>query len=471
MLSLEQTSVSAVPLLDGKMPGEVFAPFSEETGAMLLLSGGAIDADYSYICLDPCALITCTDGKTVLDIHTRRISEGDPLDLIDSYVQQTHTCSVSGMFTAGAVGYISYGYRTHIETVPEENPAPGPLPDVFFAFPSTVLVYSHSDNIWTHVSHTYSYRGGILKPGREFSTLFSTITSYSQPPFPNIDPDSLASDFTEEEYIQAVEKAREYIIKGEMYQANISQRFSISISGSPYPLFAEIFRKNPAPFFSFMNCGDHYILSSSPELLVRTRPEYAESKPIKGTAPRFTDRTKDSRSRTFLQTSTKDEAELSMIVDLIRNDLGKVCTGGSVRVKNHREIQAFSNVYHTLSTVYGTPGQNTSPGGIIRALFPGGSITGCPKIRAMEIIDEIEKSARHIYTGSIGYIGLDGCIELNIAIRTALIYEHTLYFSAGGGIVYDSDPKKEFDETTDKAATWLEVFSRKEPYGSALYER
>jgi para-aminobenzoate synthetase component 1 len=148
-----------------------------------------------------------------------------------------------------------------------------------------------------------------------------------------------------------------------------------------------------------------------------------------------------------------------MIVDLVRNDLGKVCRGGSVKVKDHREIQAYTNVYHTLSTVTGTLTDEAQVSDTIKAVFPGGSITGCPKIRAMEIIDEIEKSKRHIYTGSIGFISHTGCISLNIAIRTALIKDNKLYFSAGGGIVFDSDPEKEYNETTIKAQTWLNVIS------------
>jgi len=459
MLEMKHAAKSPFPELRGKSPEQVFAPFSEEKGAMLLLSGGETDAEYSYVCLDPAAFLVHKNGETVMDFLTEQVPVENPLECIDRFACAHGPRIEEPVFTGGAVGYISYGYRTRIEKVPDANPGAEGLPDIFFSFPSVLLVYAHTDRSWSCISLSYSWNEKPLKPGRDFADIYRTFSSYAPAPFPDIDTGSLKSDFSEEEHIRAVEKTREYIINGDIYQANIARRFSIPVSGNPYPLFLEIFRRNPAPFFSFLNCGDHYILSSSPELLLKTSGDYVESKPIKGTAPRSADSDLDTQFRNGLMASTKDEAELSMIVDLIRNDLGKICTKGSVKIKDHREMQAYSNVYHTLTTVYGKLEKEAYPSRIIKALFPGGSITGCPKIRAMEIIDEVEKSARHIYTGSIGYISARGTMELNIAIRTALIFRETLFFSAGGGIVYDSDPKKEFDETTDKAATWLEVFN------------
>ncbi|MBF0203621.1 MAG: chorismate-binding protein, partial [Desulfamplus sp.] len=258
-----------------------------------------------------------------------------------------------------------------------------------------------------------------------------------------------------------------YIKAGDIYQVNLSQRFTTGFQGDPYALFLKLFQKNPAPFFSFVNAGDHQIISTSPERFIKRNGDLIETRPIKGTMPRAKknhegktlDSQKDKALGEALLNSFKDDAELSMIVDLMRNDLGKVAMGGTVRVKEHKRLEPYDNVFHLVSIVEATLAQGKSSVDIIRATFPGGSITGCPKIRSMEIIDELESVRRHVYTGSVGYISFHDTMDLSIAIRTAVVAGGKIGFSVGGGIVFDSDPEKEYEETLHKGKTLIDILS------------
>ena len=217
---------------------------------------------------------------------------------------------------------------------------------------------------------------------------------------------------------------------------------------------------NPAPFFAYVNAGDHQIVSTSPERFLLRNGSRVETRPIKGTRPRGETPEKDREMKSALVRSPKDDAELSMIVDLLRNDIGKVCAGGSVVVAQHKRVEAYQNVYHLVSVVEGTLAGGKGSADLIRATFPGGSITGCPKIRSMEIIDELETCRRHVYTGSVGYISFHDTMDLSIAIRTATIVGERLVFSVGGGIVHDSDPEDEYEETLHKGRTLMSVFKQ-----------
>ncbi len=261
------------------------------------------------------------------------------------------------------------------------------------------------------------------------------------------------SNFTREAYLQALSRIREYIRQGDVYQVNLTQRFSFPLSGEPYYLFQRLFELNPAPFYAFLNCGDFQVLSTSMERFLYRRGDYLETRPIKGTRPRGATPAADAVLRQELAESRKDDAELSMIVDLLRNDLGKVCRPRTVRVLEHKRLEAYQNVYHLVSVVAGRLQPGCSAVDILRATFPGGSITGCPKIRAMEIIDELEPHVRHVYCGAIGYLGLHRNLDLNVAIRTAIIAKGQAHFAVGGGVVYDSREEDEFEETLHKAGT------------------
>jgi len=266
----------------------------------------------------------------------------------------------------------------------------------------------------------------------------------------------IKSNFSRNEYVNAIKRIKDYIRHGDVYQVNLSQRFYAEFRGDPLRLFYQLFISKPAPFYAYINAGDYHIVSTSMERFLWSDGKRIETRPIKGTRPRGKTKEQDLYYKQDLITNPKDDAELSMIVDLLRNDLGKISKPGSVVVKEHKRIETYAYVHHLVSIIEGElmPYKNMFTS-IINATFPGGSITGCPKIRAMEIIDELEPNVRHVYTGSIGYFGVNRKMDLSIAIRTLIIKGNICYYGAGGGIVYDSDPDAEYEETLHKAEVFF----------------
>ncbi|HLD28925.1 MAG TPA: aminodeoxychorismate synthase component I, partial [bacterium] len=256
--------------------------------------------------------------------------------------------------------------------------------------------------------------------------------------------ENITSNLTRKEYIGRVKKIKEYIRKGDVYEVNFSRRFETRFDGSPFDLWDKVCSANPAPFSGFLDFGEFQILSASPERFIKKTGPLIQTRPIKGTSPLRLN------SREALRRSSKEKAELMMIVDLERNDLGKICEYGQVWVERLRAIEKHPTVFHTVSDIRGILKPKLSFSDIMRALFPGGSITGAPKIRSMEIIEELEPSRRNIYCGSIGYIDFNGNFDLNIAIRTLLLRKGRVFYQSGGGIVADSDPEKEYEETLHK---------------------
>ena len=256
--------------------------------------------------------------------------------------------------------------------------------------------------------------------------------------------------FTPQQYKDSVRKVKEYILSGDIYQANLSQRFSAQLVESAWSLYRRLRVLNAAPFSAYLNFGGFAVASSSPERYIEVDGNMVETRPIKGTSRRYDDHELDERSKSELLASRKDHAELSMIVDLERNDLGRVCEYGSIQVTEHAVLESYATVHHLVSTIVGRLHQDRDVIDLVRATFPGGSITGAPKIRSMEIIDELEPTARSVYTGAIVYLGIDWHSDLNIAIRTLIIKGARVYFQVGGGIVADSEPEAEFQETLDK---------------------
>jgi para-aminobenzoate synthetase component 1 len=260
--------------------------------------------------------------------------------------------------------------------------------------------------------------------------------------------------FTREGYVRAVEAVREAIARGDIFQANLSQRWSLPLPGAHVHALAldgALRRHTPSPFAATLCLGDHAILSASPELFLRRRGPRVETRPIKGTRPRGGDDAEDSRLAAELQASSKDRAENVMIVDVLRNDLGRVCATGSIEVPQLCALERFPQVWHLTSTVEGQLRAGVGPFELIEACFPGGSITGAPKLRAMEILEGLEPVRRHVYTGAIGWIGWNGDADWNIAIRTATATASGVHWSAGGGITGDSDPEAEYLESVAKA--------------------
>jgi para-aminobenzoate synthetase component I len=356
-------------------------------------------------------------------------------------------------FLGGALGYFAYDLKNSIETLPQTALDDLGLPDLLLLWPRRILL---------HDRQTRRLHGVIVRCDGDArateSETWPLEPSESSPPLLGTGP--LESNFTRAAYLQSVARVRHYIREGDVYQVNLSQRFTFPFEGDPYQLWCALFQMNPAPFYAFVNAGDHQILSTSMERFLYRRQDAIETRPIKGTRKRGANAAEDQALKDELCTDPKDDAELSMIVDLLRNDLGRVCEPRSIRVVEHKRLESYQNVHHLVSIVRGILRPGTTYGDILRSTFPGGSITGCPKIRAMEIIDELEPCVRHIYTGSIGYLGWQGNMDLNIAIRTALVQHNRCHFSVGGGIVHDSSEEAEYEETLHKGRTLFHLIER-----------
>ncbi len=259
------------------------------------------------------------------------------------------------------------------------------------------------------------------------------------------------STFSREQFVSAVARTREYVLAGDIFQANLSQRFEAPVPDHPFALYSRLRTRNAAPFSAYFDFGDAVAVSASPERFLRARDGGVETRPIKGTSSRGVNPRHDSALGEALFESEKDRAENVMIVDLLRNDLSKVCEDGSVEVPELCRIERYATVHHLVSTVVGRLRPELGPVELLRAVWPGGSITGAPKVRAMEIIAELEPTRRGLYTGSLGYLSFSGALDLSIAIRTFVARNGRAFFQAGAGIVADSDPEREYDETLLKA--------------------
>jgi len=265
----------------------------------------------------------------------------------------------------------------------------------------------------------------------------------------------IVSTFSREQYLRAVERTREYVLAGDIFQANLSQRLEAAVADHPFDLYTRLRARNPAPFAAYFDIGEAAVVSASPERFLLLSGDRVETRPIKGTSPRGITPRHDSALGEALSESEKDRAENVMIVDLLRNDLSKVCRDGTVEVPELCRIERYATVHHLVSTVVGRLRPGLGAVDLLRAAWPGGSITGAPKLRAMEIIAELEPTRRGVYTGSLGYLSFAGAMDTNIAIRTFVVKQGRAFFQAGGGIVADSDPEREYEETLHKARGML----------------
>ena len=438
--------------------------FSQLPGTVVLLSGSDLDcARYHILGANPWLDLSARHHDVTVRFDGRAFSRtANPFDVLK---QLTTVFGGNGALSdtelpisCGLMGYLAYDLKDSIEELPRTSLDRYGLPHMCLYAPSIIVVHDRAaDSTRLFITEIDGSPAHALENQKAF---FEKMRCQGQPTSPEneIRTGALASNFTRPDYVRAIERIIEYIASGDVYQVNMSQRFEAEFCGDPYLLFKRYFALNPAPFFAYVNAGDHQIVSTSPERFLTVCKNQVETRPIKGTRPRGKTAEEDRRMKEKLAGSRKDDAELSMIVDLMRNDIGRVCEGGSVYVDQHKRVEAYQNVYHLVSVVKGTLAPQYDAVDLIRATFPGGSITGCPKIRSMEIIDELESDRRHIYTGAIGYISFHGTMDLSIAIRTATVSGNRLSFSVGGGIVYDSDPQKEFEETLHKGQTLMTAF-------------
>jgi para-aminobenzoate synthetase component 1 len=376
-------------------------------------------------------------------------------------------------FTGGAVGFFSYELCAQLEKITRARPDDlQAVPDCEFGFYDGLIAHDHATGkTWlvanpvatTPAAAILARLRAVIAPN---PTLNSPIPPAAQPPIPAAAPSQAqpssqpVANFDFASYSAAIARIKAYIAAGDVYQVNLTQRFSAPLPCPPYALYQRLRQRSPAPFAAYLSFGPVQLVSSSPERFLTVRGRQVETRPIKGTRPRSADPATDARLAAELLASEKDRAELLMIVDLERNDLGRVCTYGSVRVEKLWQLESHPTVHHLVATVSGTLRPEVDLVDCVAACFPGGSITGAPKIRAMEIIDELEPHRRHVYTGAIGYLGFDGNADLNIAIRTLTCVNGQAYYHVGGGIVWDSDPSAEYQETLDKGRAMHEALTQ-----------
>jgi len=373
-------------------------------------------------------------------------------------------------FVGGAVGYLSYNLCHFIERLPSTAVDDLKLPECYFGFYDLILAF---DNLqgkayvistgFPELRETERIERANKRLNEVKDKLADVSSSDTEAPFMPVSAPmkqvTVKGNFTHEKYVDTVEKARQYIIAGDIFEVNLSQRFEAEFSITPYELYRRLRQINPAPFACYLGFDEVSVVSASPERFLRVRGDWVETRPIKGTRPRGKAPEEDEVLANELLSSSKDRAENIMIVDLERNDLGRVCRFGTVRVTELAILEVFPTVFHLTSTVLGRLREGKSCIDLLKATFPGGSITGAPKVRAMEIIDELEPTKRSVYTGNIGYLSFNGDLDLNIAIRTFLVKGSRAYFQVGGAVVYDSDPEAEYQETLDKARALINALN------------
>jgi para-aminobenzoate synthetase component 1 len=385
----------------------------------------------------------------------------------DSAINHRERASLpDGMFRGGWIGYFSYELGRYIERLPERAVDDLHMPLIRLCFYDRVMAYDHhSDVFWLMA---LELPGDSESPAQKIAMLEHYLGQaqrgrLAEPPPADIESmkfGDITGNMTRDDYLDAVRRIKSYIRDGDVYQVNLSQRFEPPFTGKPIGLFHWQNQYNSSGYAAYIDAGDFQIVSASPEMFITVHDGRIRTKPIKGTRPRINASgphatTLNAERFHDLLTSEKEQAELNMIVDLERNDVARICKPGTRHVIQPRTIETYPTVYHAVATVGGELRDGITFNDILKAMFPGGSITGAPKIRAMEIIDELEPTARGVYTGSLGFIGLDGTVCLNIGIRTIIITRGSAFVPVGGGIVADSDPQAEWDETITKARALL----------------
>ncbi|MEE9615172.1 MAG: aminodeoxychorismate synthase component I [Thermodesulfobacteriota bacterium] len=433
--------------------------------------GGGKGKRFSFVSAEPFSVLTSEAGGTFVDGAGKGGEmEKDFLSALSELLKRYRPDKKSLFhfpFNGGAVGYFSYDLKDFIEGRPggtSRKPASAEATDgvplAYLGFYDPVFVYDHSEAEGYLVSAETPGIAGLRERFEEFKEVLASPPS---PPSPALagpgekGEKTLSSNFMKEEYIAAVKKAKEYISAGDIYQINLSQKLSVPFSGDPFELYLALSRHGAGRFASYMEFDGFQIVSNSPERLLKIADGLIETQPIKGTRPRGATPEEDRALVEELKNSPKERAEHVMVVDLERSDLGKVSVAGTVEVSEFEALETYPHLHHMVSTVTGRLRPGVGPAEALKAVFPGGSITGTPKIRAMEIIDEIEPAPRGIYTGAMGWMDTGGGMDLSMAIRTALCKDGTLHLSVGGGIVADSDPEAEYEETLLKAKDFLKV--------------
>jgi anthranilate synthase component 1 len=430
------------------------------------VEGGERIARYSFIGTEPYKIITSREGD-----------QTDPLGLITEELGRYRPAPVDGLprFCGGAVGYLAYEVVRRFEELPSPETDPLGLPESFFMLVDTLLVFDHATRKIKIISHARldddrdeAYRTAVGKIDDLVKRLEQPLTQrqpvvVSGAPAGNA---AVSSNFTREEFEAAVDKAKRYITAGEAIQVVLSQHLSRQTTAHPFNIYRALRTINPSPYMFFFDLKDFHIIGASPEILVRAVDGVATTRPLAGTRPRGQTPEEDARLETELRHDEKERAEHIMLVDLGRNDIGRVSRPGTVAVSELMEVERYSHVMHLVTNVAGQLRPDMTPLDALRACFPAGTVSGAPKIRAMEIIAELEPDKRGPYAGCVGYFSFSGSMDTAITIRTIVMSDGTAHVQAGAGIVYDSVPAREYEETMNKARALLRAIEEAEMLGS-----
>jgi anthranilate synthase component 1 len=464
-------------LADTETPIRVFQHFHEEQRAFLLESveGGVKWARYSFIGTDPFLMIRTKDGVTEVNTtQERKVLTEKPLDVLKAYLRSYSSPSLPNLprFTGGAVGFFGYDLLQYYEKLPKHEIDDLQMDDIQFMFCDQVIVFDHfkqqikviaNVHISPHatdaeIARAYDQTCAKIEATIERLKRPLPLSSLTQQSIPDdVELGVIQSNLSKAQYIANVEKAKEYIRAGDIFQVVLSQRFEIETAVSPLHVYRILRTLNPSPYMYYLKMDDEVIVGTSPEMLVRVEDDKVETRPIAGTRPRGKTNEADLAYEKELLADEKERAEHLMLVDLGRNDIGKVSEFGSVKCDSFMEIERYSHVMHIVSNVIGKIRNDKDFFDAFISCMPAGTVSGAPKLRAMQIIAELEKETRGSYAGAIGYLGFSGNMDTCITIRTIVFKQGKAYVQAGAGIVWDSVPENEYEETVNKAKAMLKA--------------
>jgi anthranilate synthase component 1 len=461
-------------------PVSAFLSLQSDTDYSFLfesVEGGEKLARYSFLGRNPYRIVRATDHGATVEVENRRTPEtpqdtatngtpgsdtpdGTIFEVLDAYLQRYDEPDIPELprLRGGAVGYLGYDAVRLVEDLPDAPPADLDVPDAVWCFYDTVAAFDH-------VRHQLVLMANVfVDPSTNLRSAFADarsrlkhLESDLKRPAASPDPiewagDEMASNFAQADFEEAVRTAKQHITDGDIFQVVLSQRFETPFRGDRFNLYRALRQVNPSPYLFFLDFDDFSLVGSSPEVLVRAQDGTAEVLPIAGTRHRGEDAAEDEALADELLADPKERAEHLMLVDLGRNDLGRVCEFDSVEVDRYAYVERYSHVMHIVSSVRGAIADDESPMDVLAACFPAGTVSGAPKVRAMEIIDALEPTRRGVYAGAVGYVDFSGTLDTCITIRTMVVKDDTVYVQAGAGIVADSDPAREYEETRNKAA-------------------
>lgn len=453
-------------------PVSAFLALSERAGCSFLfesVEGGEKLARYSFLGRNPYRIITATDFGASVAVDQSRTPEpetglptpdGTIFDVLSAYLDRYAEVDVPELprLRGGAVGYLGYDAVRLLEDLPDAPPDDLGLPDAVWCFYDTVTAFDHVRHQLVLIANAFIDASTDLRDAYDtarerLTRLENDLKEPVSPPAPlSSTDDTLESNVEQSAFEDAVRTAKNHIHRGDIFQVVLSQRFETSFQGDRFNLYRALRQVNPSPYLFYLDLDDHALVGSSPEVLVRAEGETAEVLPIAGTRPRGDTPDEDKALAQDLLDDPKERAEHLMLVDLGRNDLGRVCQYSTVEVDRYAYVERYSHVMHIVSSIQGTLDEGQGPMDVLAACFPAGTVSGAPKVRAMEIIDTLEPTRRGIYAGAVGYVDYSGTLDTCIAIRTMVVTNQTTYVQAGAGIVADSEPAAEYEETRNKAA-------------------